>query len=170
MFDLTQINLVPQCLDEDRFLGNSYNHQPIDAGNAQEKNYFHISAPDWTLAPLIIGFSDGYTDHNDAKWEIVLGGYSGKEFLIRPGNVGATKLARILNDDSTLFEQLRENMAVQLTDGNISVYTADSSGVKRDLVIEWNDDTIIKADHNTLTMSGGYGGTGNVRVRGVCAN
>ena len=47
-------------------------------------------------------------------------------------------------------------------------FSADSCGVKRDLIIEWNDDTIIKADYNTLTIARGFADTGN--VRGICAN
>ena len=44
--------------------------EPIDDENAHEKNYFYISAPDFTK-DLMIGFSNGYTGPSDDKWEII---------------------------------------------------------------------------------------------------
>ena len=58
--------------------------------------------------------------------------------------------------------------AVQVSDGNIALYSANSDGTKQDLIVEWNDNTIVKSDFNTLTLAGGYGGTGNVQTRGFC--
>ena len=55
-----------------------------------------------------------------------------------------------------------------MNDGNISVYSANSDGTKGDLILEWNDDTILKSHFNTLTVTGGFGGTGNARIRGIC--
>ena len=63
---------------------NEYNHQAVDVGNAHKKAYFHISAPG--LKNLHIGFSNGYTGHNDDKWEAIAGGANGIEFVIRQGN------------------------------------------------------------------------------------
>ena len=159
------------CFDESRFFGDVYNHQPVDGGNAHEKDYFYISAPDFTNN-LCIGFSNGYTDHNDKKWEIVAGGWSGREFIIRQGNAyTASVLAKYGKfADSSKWERLRSNLAVQVRDGNIALYSANSNGTKKDLLVEWNDDTIIKSDLNTLTITGGYGGTGNVQISGVCVS
>ena len=117
-----------------------------------------------------IGFSNGYTGHNDAKWEIVAGGALGTEFVIRNGNAGATILAALRTPDRTRWEQVRNHFAVQVTDGYIALYETDYDGVKGNRIVWWNDDTIVKSELNTLTVSGGYGGTGVVRVRGVCAN
>ena len=117
-----------------------------------------------------IGFSNGYTDHNDAKWEIIAGGYNGREFVIRPGNAGTHIVAAHTNADTTQWEQVRDNFAVQLTDGKIAVYAADLNGIKGDLILEWNDDTIVKSDFDTLTITGGFGGSGPVRVKGVCCS
>lgn len=116
-----------------------------------------------------IGFSNGYTGHDDMKWEIVAGGRSGTEFVIRRGNLSTT-LARHRNADRVQWEQVRNHFAVQVTDGMIALYTADYDGVKGDLIVWWNDDSIVKSELNTLTISGGHGGVGVVRVRGVCAN
>ena len=106
-----------------------------------------------------IGFSNGYTDHNDAKWEIIAGGYNGREFVIRPGNAGTHIVAAHTNADTTQWEQVRDNFAVQLTDGKIAVYATDLNGIKGDLILEWNDDTIVKSDFDTLTITGGFGGS-----------
>ena len=99
-----------------------------------------------------------------------MGGNLGREFVIRPGNAGTPIPAVNFTGSTAMWERVRDNFAVQLTDGNISIYEADSNGVKGDLILEWNDDTIIKADRNTLTIAGGYGGSGDVRVRGICSN
>ena len=154
-------------MDETRFLTNEYSHQAIDVGNAHEKNYYHISAPGF-IQDLAIGFSNGYTGHTDAKWEIIAGGRRGTEFVIRKGNCCVPILARHRNEDRTQWEQVRDNLAVQVTDGNIAIYSANSDGTKADLLVELNDDTIVKSDLNTLTMTGGYGGSGFVRIRSIC--
>ena len=117
-----------------------------------------------------IGFSNGYTGHNDEKWEIVAGGALGTEFVIRNGNAGAPILAAHRTPNTSQWEEVRNHFAVQVTDGNIALYETDYDGVKGDVIVEWNDDSIVKSELNTLTVSGGYGGTGVVRVRGVCAN
>ena len=154
-------------MDETRFLENEYYHQSIDLGNAHEKAYFHISAPD--LINLHIGFSNGYTDHNDAKWEAIAGGANGIEFVIRKRNWPKGIIyARNRYPDRTKWEEVRDNFAVQVRDGNIAIYSADSDGIKKEMLAEWNDDTIVKSDLNTLTMAAGFGGSGNVRIRGVC--
>ena len=116
---------------------------------------------------ISIGFSNGYTGHHDAKWEIVAGGAGGREFVIRPGNAGTHGVVWHTNADTTQWEQVRNNFAVQVTDGNIAIYAADSNGLKGDLILEWNDASIVKSDLNTLTVTG-YGEPGNARVRGVC--
>ena len=155
-------------LDVSRFFGNAYFHQKIDDGKAHEKNYFHISAPDFTQ-DLAIGFSNGYTNHDDAKWEIVAGGRAGTEFVIRQGNCCVPSLAVYRPfENRTEWERLRNNFAVQMNDGNISVYSANSDGTIGDRILEWNDETIVKSHYNTLTVTGGFGGTGTARIRGIC--
>ena len=57
---------------------------------------------------------------------------------------------------------------MQVSDGNIALYKANPDGSKGYLIVGWNDDTIVKADLNTLTLTGGHGGTGNVETRGFC--
>ena len=160
--------MVPYCFDDSVILPDLYNHIPIDNGNAHEKEYFHISAPNFTQ-DLGIGFSNGYTDHTDSKFEIIAGGWNGEEFVIRPGNDGATIQARLGRfPDNSVWLRMRSNLAVQVTDGNIALYSANPDGSKKDLLVEWNDSSIVKADLNTLTMTGGHGGQGDVRIRGVC--
>ena len=82
----------------------------IDDGNAHEKTYFHISAPDFTCC-LHIGFSNGFTDHEDEKWEIIVGGFYGRQFAIRHGNNGAPLLVRDGRyEDDTKFQQVKSNL------------------------------------------------------------
>ena len=146
---------------------NEYNHQAVDVGNANEKTYFHISAPE--LRNLHIGFSNGYTDHNDAKWEAIAGGANGIEFVIRQGNFPKGILnARRRYADRTKWEEVRDSFAIQVRDGNIAIYSANPDGTKKDLIVEWDDETIVKAELNTLTVTGGFGGRGTARIRGVC--
>ena len=156
-------------LDETRYVENIYNHQPIDDGNAHEKNYFYISAPDFTK-DLVIGFSNGYTGPSDDKWEIIGGGYYGREFGIkRIENGRARLLARYGRfPDTSVWERLRSNLAVQVRDGNVALYSANPDGTKADLLCEVNDPSIIKSDLNTLTVTGMRGGYGNAQIRGVC--
>ena len=145
---------------------NQYNHQAIDVGSAHEKTYFHISAPDFSK-DLAIGFSNGYTDHNDLKWEIIAGGETGIEFVIRQG-IYSPILARRRYADRTKWEEVRDSFAIQVRDGNIAIYSANPDGTKKDLIVEWDDETIVKAELNTLTVTGGFGGRGTARIRGVC--
>ena len=77
-------------------------------------------------------------------------------------------LAQHRNVDRTQWEQVRDHLAVQVRDGNIALYSANPDGTKADLLVEFNDEAIVKSDLNTLTITGGFGGTGNAQIRGVC--
>ena len=70
-------------LDVSRFFNTRYWYQ-VMGGNAQIYDYFHINAPDFDN--IFIGFSNGFNGHDDDKWEIVLGGWGGKQHVIRYGN------------------------------------------------------------------------------------
>ena len=67
------------------------------------------------------------------------------------------------------FEQLRDDFIVEVTDGNIAIYSS-VFGRKIDLVIELNDDRIKKSELDTIVASGGFGGSGNMHIRGVSTN
>ena len=71
------------ALDVTRFFNTRYWYQ-VMGGNAQIYDYFHINAPDFDN--IFIGFSNGFTGHDDDKWEIVLGGWGGKQHVMRYGN------------------------------------------------------------------------------------
>ena len=64
------------------------------------------------------------------------------------------------------FDQLRGDFIVQVTDGNIAIYFS-ILGYKSDLVLELNDERIKKAELDTLVTTGGFGGSGNIHIRGV---
>ena len=64
------------------------------------------------------------------------------------------------------FDQLRNDFIVQVTDGNIGIYFSNL-GAKGDLVFELIDDRINKSILDTLVVTGGFKGSGNIHVRGV---
>ena len=67
-------------------LGNAYNYQMV-AANFQSYDYFEIQAPasSWN-SQMYIGVASSFASHNDAKWEIPLGGWNGLKSAIRDGN------------------------------------------------------------------------------------
>ena len=71
-------------LDMERRFTGEYYYQLID-NNAHTFDCFHISAPGFSN-DIHIGFSNGCKSHDDEKWEIVLGGWSGTRHVIRDGN------------------------------------------------------------------------------------
>ena len=71
-------------LDMVRKFTGEYYYQLID-GNADTFDWFHISAPGFSN-DIHLGFSKGCKSHDDEKWEIVLGGWSGTRHVIREGN------------------------------------------------------------------------------------
>lgn len=56
------------------------------ASDIQSYEYFHFTAADFTNS-IHLGFSDGFNGHNDTKWEIVIGGFDGRQHLIRDQNL-----------------------------------------------------------------------------------
>ena len=74
------------ALDVSRYFNTRYWYQ-VMGGNVQNYDYFHFNAPNFSN-DIHIGFSNGFNGHNDAKWEIVLGGWSGKKHVIRARNQG----------------------------------------------------------------------------------
>ena len=84
------------ALDVSRYF-NTNNWYQVIGGNAQNYDYFHINAQDFS-SDIFIGFSTGFNDHNDAKWEIVIGGWGGKQHVIRDRNRGPI-LASKTNSD-----------------------------------------------------------------------
>ena len=73
------------ALDVSRYFDSRYWYQ-VMGGNAEKYDYFHINASDFNN--IFIGFSNGFTGHTDTKWEIVLGGWGGKQHVIRDRNRG----------------------------------------------------------------------------------
>ena len=55
---------------------------------------------------------------------------------------------------------------MQVTDGNIGIYFA-VLGAKGALVLELNDERIKKSELDTIVATGGFGGSGNIFIRGV---
>ena len=143
---------------------NKYDYQKVD-GAAHFKDYFRISSNDMTN-DIHLGLSDGYKGHGDDKWEIVIGGARASEHIIRDRMQGP-RLARVSSHGK--YNELRNDFILQCTDGKIAVYQSDS-GRKGILIIEFNDQRIKKSKLNTLVVSGGWGGSGDIHFRGYADN
>ena len=132
--------------------------QPTNGHRRPSKFQFETLTQDF-----IIGFSNGYTGPDDDKWQIAMGASYGTKILWN-----GSELVR----HQTQWEQVKNNFVVQVTDGNIGVYAADTNGIKGNLIVELNDKTIVKSDLNTLTATATANelSGGTARIRGVCGN
>ena len=77
------------------------------------------------------------------------------------------KLCLILR---TEFERQRTDFIIRIKDGNIAIYLSEM-GMIGALVLELNDQRIIKSELNTIVAAGGGAGwesSGDLRVRGIC--
>ena len=72
-------------LDESKFVEPGYSYEVI-AQSAQIYDYFQFNAPDWSN-DIHIGFQNGFSGHDDSKWEIVIGGWGGTKHVIRDANL-----------------------------------------------------------------------------------
>ena len=98
-----------------------------------------------------------------------MGSSFGKAFFIERYWSGTYEERTIhSNSDSTQWEQVKKNFVVQVTDGKIGVYAADTHGIKGTLIVEKNDNRIVKSELNTLTASATKYSQGTARIRGVC--
>ena len=100
-----------------------------------------------------------------------MGSSFGKAFFIERYWSGTYEERTIhSNSDTTQWEQVKNNFVVQVTDGNIGVYAADTHGIKGTLIVEKNDNRIVKSELNTLTASASNqeNSQGTARIRGVC--
>ena len=78
-----------QCdLDEAKFVEAGYNYEVI-VENAQNYDYFQFNAENWSN-DIHIGFQNGFSGHDDSKWEIVIGGWAGTKHVIRDANASPT--------------------------------------------------------------------------------
>lgn len=173
-FSKSDVNNAVSCdtkskycaLDENMTFPLRYKYQKVDSA-AHFKDYFRISSN--FDNDIHLGFSDGYNNHDDAKWEIVIGGWFGKKHVIRYGNQEPKNGLVNQVTTKTAYDQLKEDFIVQVTDGKIAVYQSNS-GRKGALVIELNDQRIKKSKLNTLVASGGkpaWGGEGYIQFNGV---
>ena len=153
-------------LDEKMDFPLKYNYKKVDSA-AHFKDYFRISSD--FKNNIHLGFSNGFNNHDDEKWEIVIGGWFATKHVIRNGNQVPKNGLVSQETTKAAYEQLREDFIVQVTDGSIAVYQSDS-GRKGALVIELNDQKIKKSELNTLVASGGspyWGGKGYIQFNGV---
>ena len=71
-------------LDESQFV-EAGDQLEMLVENAQNYDYFQFNASDFTN-DIHIGFSNGFSGHDDSKWEIVIGGWTGTIHVIRDEN------------------------------------------------------------------------------------
>ena len=88
----------PCNFDETQFIPSGYNYQKI-LDDAHTYDYFQFNAPDFSN-DVVIGFSNSFTGHDDAKWEIVLGAWFGTKDVIRDANLSPVEgIVQTNNDD-----------------------------------------------------------------------
>ena len=111
-------------LDVTKFFNTKYNYQLIDE-NALDYDFFHFNAKDFTY-DIHIGFSNGFNGHNDKKWEIVLGGWAGKQHVIRDQNQKPARgLARITNYDRySLFFYTQNTILLSISFQGLNLMTS----------------------------------------------
>ena len=98
-----------------------YNYQVL-TDQADQFEYFTIDA-DFNN-DVHIGFS-ATAGHDDAKWEIVIGGWSGTKSVIRPGNQVPDDGLVNKSHTKAEFDEFKRNLKLQVTDGRIDVFTGD---------------------------------------------
>jgi len=161
-------------LNEKMTFDEKYRYQKVDSA-ANFKDYFRISSN--FDNDIHLGFSNGFNGHDDAKWEIVLGGWHAEKHVIRYGN--QTPDEGLVSERTSQFQydQLKKDFIVQVVDHNIAVYMSTVSGQKGELIIDWTDKRIKKSELNTLVASGGASGwykegkkAGTIQFNGVGCN
>merc|ERR1712025_450179 len=103
--------------------------------------------------------------HNSAKWEIVLGGWRGRQSVIRSGNQGTNLVAvqHSVND----FHNWASEIDVRFGDGYIQVWS-----LSNDLeIIAYNSNDIQQSEMREFMVSSGWGASGDWTITGVsCGN
>jgi len=102
--------------------------------------------------------------HNSAKWEIVLGGWRGRQSVIRSGNQGTNLVAvqHSVND----FHNWASEIDVRFGDGYIQVWS-----LSNDLeIIAYNSNDIQQSEMREFMVSSGWGASGDWTITGVSCN
>jgi len=139
---------------KDLFVPNNYDYK-VMYDNADTFKSFDIDASDFTN-DIHIGFSatDG---HEDKKWEIVLGGWSGTRSVIRSKNQWPAHGHAEVITTYEEFKAMRNNFRVTVSDGSIVIKDLDTEKV----FMKYKSDDIVKSDLKFMLVAGGWGGSGH---------
>ena len=137
---------------------NEYKYH-VACENAHEYDYFGIDGSEISN-DIHIGLSK-FTGHTDKKWEIVIGGWSGTQSVIRLRDA-TTNIQYVAQQHSkTFYERVRGNIMVKVSDGELMVR------VNGEDFLQYRDDSIKKSELKYLLLSGGWGGQGTYKIVGA---
>ena len=154
----SECTVPPACRDQDPCVyvsfTNEYNYKAL-YDNANDYDGFIFDASDFTN-DIHIGLSK-HDVHEDKKWEIVIGGWSGTQSVIRSANQEPKQGLVKVNHSKAEFEALRNNFKIMFNDGSITVIDGDTN----EIFMQYIDDAIVKSELKFLLASGGFGGSGS---------
>ena len=130
-----------------------YNYKAL-YDNAYDYDGFIFDATDFTN-DIHIGLSKNDV-HEDKKWEIVIGGWSGTQSVIRSANQSPKAGHVKVNHSKAEYEALRSNFKVMFNDGSITIINGNTN----EIFMQYTSDDIVKSELKFLLASGGFGGSG----------
>ena len=125
---------------------------------ANEYSYFQIDGSDFSN-DIHISVSK-FSGHSDQKWEIVIGGWSGLQSVVRLRDDSSKVRKLTENHSKTFFNSIKGDIRVFVTDGELLVRG------NSDIFIQYRDSLIKKNELKYLLVSGGYGGHGTYKIFG----
>ena len=153
----SECTVPPACQGQDPCayvsFTNEYNYKALYA-NANDYDGFIFDASDFTN-DIHIGLSK-HDVHEDKKWEIVIGGWSGTQSVIRSANQSPKAGHVKVNHSKAEYEALRSNFKVMFNDGSITVINGNTN----EIFMQYISDDIVKSELKFLLASGGFGGSG----------
>ena len=126
--------------------------------NANGYSYFQVDGSEFSN-DIHIALSK-FSGHSDEKWEIVIGGWSGAQSVIRHRDASSKLTLVTENHSKTYFNSMRGDIRVFVTDGELTV--RDGS----DIFMQYQDSLIVKSELKYLLVSGGWGGHGTYKIFG----
>ena len=125
---------------------------------ANQYSYFQIDGSDFSN-DIHISVSK-FSGHSDQKWEIVIGGWSGLQSVVRLRDDSSKVRKLTENHSKTFFNSIKGDIRVFVTDGELLVRG------NSDIFIQYRDSLIKKNELKYLLVSGGYGGHGTYKIFG----
>ena len=126
--------------------------------NANEYSYFQVDGSEFSN-DIHISLSK-FSGHTDEKWEIVIGGWSGLQSVIRLRDASSNVRKLTEKHSKTFFNSIKSDIRVFVTDGELLIRG------NSDIFIQYKDSLIKKNELTYLLVSGGYGGHGTYKIFG----